>query len=94
MSWDAIVQASERTPLQIVEPGASLTLSLPHRVGGALPDQVKITAGIYAASGEACRSGAVRSAAAREGHLGGRRTPGFVHTAIRRFPSKKRRMPT
>jgi len=47
MSWDPIVQAGNRQRPQPLEPGASVTLNLPHRVGGPLPDKIEVVAGIW-----------------------------------------------
>ena len=50
MDWDPLVQGrgdpgrSRSGPL---EPGASLTMNLPHKVGGPLPDRVEVIAGIW-----------------------------------------------
>lgn len=41
---EASLDAKRPGPL---EPGASLTLFLPHEVGGALPDRVEVVAGIW-----------------------------------------------
>jgi hypothetical protein len=50
MSWDPIVQGrgvpGHEQPGPI-EPGASLTMYLPHQVGGPLPDKVEVVAGIW-----------------------------------------------
>jgi hypothetical protein len=44
--WDAILQG-----LPPVEPGASLSQYLPHRVNGPLPDKVQVIAGVWADGG-------------------------------------------
>ena len=48
MDWDPLAQGrgdpGRPGPL---EPGASLTMDLPHKVGGPLPDRVEVIAGIW-----------------------------------------------
>ena len=43
IDWDAIVQG-----MKSLEPGASISIPLPHVVGGPLPDKVEVVAGIWA----------------------------------------------
>ena len=43
IDWDAIVQG-----MKSLEPGGSISIPLPHVVGGPLPDKVEIVAGIWA----------------------------------------------
>ena len=43
IDWDAIVQG-----MKSLEPGASISIPLPHAVGGPLPDKVEVVAGIWA----------------------------------------------
>ena len=47
MDWDPIWQGEGRGPEKPLEPEASMTMSLPHEVGGPLPDRVEIIAGIW-----------------------------------------------
>ena len=51
MNWDSLAQGGRSPsgePQGPLAPGASMTLYLPHRVGGTLPDRVEIVAGIWA----------------------------------------------
>ena len=51
MDWDPLAQGGrgpKREPQGPLAPGATLTLYLPHRVGGPLPDKVEVVAGIWA----------------------------------------------
>ncbi len=51
MDWDALVQGGpdlRRGGQKPLEPGASMTMFLPHKVGGPLPDGAEIVAGIWA----------------------------------------------
>lgn len=51
MAWDPILQGSGDPRSQTagpLEPGAGMTLSLPHVVGRPLPDTVEVIAGIWA----------------------------------------------
>src|ERR1700679_1662405 len=43
IDWDAIVQG-----MKFLEPAASISILLPHVVGGPLPDKVEVVAGIRA----------------------------------------------
>jgi hypothetical protein len=43
IDWDAIVQG-----MKSLEPGGSISIPLPHVVGGPLPDKVEVVAGIWA----------------------------------------------
>ena len=50
MDWDPLVQGGGdpgRSRPGPLEPGASLTMYLPHKVGGPLPDKVEVVAGIW-----------------------------------------------
>jgi hypothetical protein len=51
MNWDSLLQEGRGPKLETqgpLEPGQTLTLFLPHSVGGPLPDKVEIIAGIWA----------------------------------------------
>jgi len=51
MDWDSLAQyqgGGPRRGPQPLEPGASMTIPLPHVVGGPLPDEVEVVAGIWA----------------------------------------------
>jgi len=50
MSWDSLIgtRGPRGETLGPLEPGASLTMNLPHRVDGPFPDDVKVVAGIWA----------------------------------------------
>jgi len=50
MNWDPLVQGRGEPGREHpgpLEPGASLTMYLPHGVGGPLPDKVEVVAGIW-----------------------------------------------
>lgn len=48
MDWDPVWQGEGRGREKPLEPEASMTMSLPHVVGGPLPDRAEIIAGIWA----------------------------------------------
>src|SRR5262249_23668778 len=51
LAWDPLVEAGDPRRPRPLEPGASLRLSLAHRVGGPLPDKIEVIAGIWADGG-------------------------------------------
>jgi hypothetical protein len=48
MSWDPILAAADPRGPRPLTPGASVTMYLPHAVGGPLPDKAQIVAGVWA----------------------------------------------
>ena len=50
MNWDSLVgtRGQHGEPQGPLESGASVTMGLPHEVGGPFPDKVKVVAGIWA----------------------------------------------